>query len=1848
MKKTLLCITLALLFPMILFSQTYAALWKQVSDAQKKDLPKTEQEVLRKIAAKAEKEHAYGQLLKAQLQEARSLCEVAPDSLTPVVERLKAAEAASADVPLQAIYNCVLGYIYENNRWLDEDRHQEIGREYYAKALAHPAELAAVKATDYDPFVLRGQDSHYFGDDLLSLIGYEAERYDVLRDYYVQAGNRRAALLATDRLLSQEEPHELEPYANSRHLQRLDSIISEYQDLVECGELALSRYNFMEANTDATAEQEWNYINLALERWGAWPRMNYLRNRQRELMTPTYHAEVPERVMIPQRQQTVNLTRLRNITGLTLRVYKVNADGNTSLNPENTDDYKKLKPLLTALPELTATRSYSGHQPYEFFEDSVQLGALPVGVYMLELESQPATEVSRQLYFVSDLRVLAQLLPENQLRLVAVNATTGQPAKKATIEVSYGYGASKVVKKLTTDAKGECHYTQDSKRNRSYNLRAYTSGDNACPDMNVWGQFYFPDHQPSETSTAIFTDRAIYRPGQTVHAAAVVYTTQDGRNHQTVEGREVTMQLRDANHKVVSEQRVTTDAFGSCHADFVLPRQGLTGQFTIAAGGNSHYFSVEEYKRPTFEVNIPRPTVNYADGDTVEVTGTALSYAGVPVQQATVKYRVVRRLAFWWMSYSRYWEGGFYGTGSDDEEVVQGETTTDDRGQFTVRMPMVLPKTKYPMFYNFVLMADVTDQAGETHQATMSLPLGNRKTAFSVSLAEKVLNESNTQFTFHLQNAAGTDLDARVRYQLDGERWQEAPTNKAISLPRLKSGRHTLTATCQEDTVERSFVVFSLDDRRPATDDLHSWFFLSDNRFPQDGSPVTMQAGSVDKDVHVVYTIISGNKVLESGTEDLSNQLINRKFAYKEEYDNGLLLTFAWVKDGQTYKYTNTVQRPMPDRKLRLSWQTFRNRLVPGQQEEWTLKVSNPDGTPADAQLMATLYDKSLDQLASHSWGLYPGFYNPMPQTNWISANWGGNSFHGAMSQSSISVKQLTFNRFDHNVFPSYSYYRRNMRFARTMMAKGAMVVEEAPMMELMDVDAVEEETFKGMAVASQKATDNGVELEADEAETDEAQQEQVQMRENLQETAFFMPRLMCDSTGQVTMKFTLPESLTTWRFMGLAHTKDMLSGLLTDEAVAKKDVMIQPNMPRFVREGDQPTISARVINTSDKAVSGTAVLQLLDSETEKILLEQKQQVSIPDSSTVAVDFRLPTTDFRLQPGLYIVRMSVVTDEHSDGEQHYLPVLPATERVTVTVPFTQIGPGTKEIDLTKLIPQTADLITHDSKLTIEYTNNPAWLMIQALPAVGHPHDDCAICQVTSYYANSIGRHILKQNPTAKHVFEQWKQENTPLTSLNSSLQKDEELKDLLLNETPWVMDADREQEQKERLADFFDQNTIDQRLSTALENLRKLQRGNGSWSWWPDMHGSPYMTTAVTELLVRLNEMTSQQSETRQMLSRAFDFLGNNIVELVNEMKKQEKKGIKQYFPSHRALEWLFLCAIDGRQLPAKVTEANNYLTNLLKKETRNQTIYEKALSAIVLKNPTYVKSLKEWTVYREDMGRYYDTQRASYSWRDYKIPTQVAAIEALKQMTPEDTVTISEMQRWLLQQKRTQAWDTPINSADAIYAFLNGNSQALAPQQKSVLSLDGQPLQTSDATAGIGYVKTAIPILQEGGANGGSSRPSTFTAEKTSTGTSWGAVYAQFTQPATDIADQASGISVKREILNSQLKVGDRIRVRITIEADRDYDFVQVEDKRAACMEPVSQRSGYQWGEGYYCAPKDNATCYFFDLLSKGRHVIETEYYIDREGIYETGTCTAQCAYSPEFRGTAKALTLEVRSKRN
>ena len=1833
MTKKCFTLLLVMMIPIFLFGESYSSLWKKVEEANEKDLPQTEYELLQKIVAKAEKGKDYGQLLTAELQSAEVMAHITPDSLRPAMERLQQRYEATTDVVLKTVYQTALHRVYSRNSSLG----MSIEEPVLTPELCE--QLAQVKDADYSPFVIKGVDAGIFHNDLLHVVGFEVDNhknYQAMYDYYKKVGNRRAACITAASLY----------YYGSKD--ELDAVIKEYEDLPECGELAMARYRDIPYDQKA---EKLAYIDEAIGKWGSsWPRMkNTFENNRRELTNPQFRLTFDQRVVLPEQSQEVSLTDIRNLRSVSLTVYKVNAQGDIDISPDYAEGYKKIKPLLGEVV-YEASREYTGKTSYEFFEDAITMKGLPVGVYMLEFQSNPKTEIVRRLYFVTDVYTIAEDQPSPEgVRYVVVSSRTGQPIAGAHLHIKeYTTYAAFDVFDVVTDAQGEYLFkTQNVSRRRE--VFTYTDTDKACPVLSENNHYSYYNREELVYKTCIYTDRAIYRPGQKVFVNAILYQVEHGME-QTVRSRvSANFQLRDANNKVVSEQRGMTDDYGASSCEFTLPSSGLTGSFCIRVNGQNHYIRVEEYKRPTFRVEFPEVKQAYAAGDTLTVKGNAMTYAGVPVQGAKVSYKVVRRTAFWWWSYSRYWETATLGYRSDGDEIFQGEAITDVDGTFDVTMPLEMPETQYPMYYQFVVTADVTDTAGETHSGQLSLPLGNKKQALSIDLEEKMLIDEKPVMTFYLMNAAGQKLDAEVQYRIDDGKWQKIKTNVncQLSTLNLKSGKHTVEATCEGDSLKREFVIFSLDDKRPATE-TDDWFYQSDSRFPNDGTPVTIQVGSSDQDVHIVYSIFLGNKVIKRGSVDRNNQLLNLKLAYDESYDNGLLLTFAWVKNGKCYTHTAKIHRPLPNKNLTLAWTTFRDRLKPGQQEEWTLTVKDCKGNPVDAQLMATLYDQSLDMLQAHSWSLVPYLDLPLPTNNWVYPSRSRISNMSSNYWNSYTVKELVFSHFDPRVFPNL-YYHSFRRFSRGGVLSKAMtrvaddedgvVYEEAMVaMEAPMAYAKNEESGD----RSQESVDSSRESGDGSQETGT---EQVQVRENLNETAFFYPQLTTDAEGRVALKFTLPESLTTWRLMALAHTRDMYVGSIVDEAVAQKDVMIQPNVPRFLRDGDQGTISARIFNTGEKNLTGKAQLRLLNPETNAVVYEQSQNVSLKAGDTTPVTFTF--TPSLLTPSLLICQMTVSGKDFSDGEQHYLPLLPSQERVTVTMPITQHQPGTATVDLAALIPVDAK----GSKLTFEYTNQPAWLMIQALPTVGSPSDDNAISQAASFYANSLGRYILQQNPQAKTAFELWSQESgvgSQETSLTSTLAKNQDLKDLLLNETPWVLDADNETEQKQRLADFFDENLMQNRLSDAVAKLNKLQRTDGSWSWWQDMPGSFYMTVAVSEMLVRLNEMAGEQTETKQMLTDAFGFMGQEIVKEVEELKKWSKEGHEVSFPSFKALQWLYLATLDGRTLPDEVVRANNYLLKLLKKEIKSQSIYEKALTAVILSKSDpkraaeYAQSLKEWTVYREDIGRYYDTPRAGYSWYDYKIPTQTVVIEALQRLAASDQKTLDEMRRWLLQEKRTQAWDTPINSVNAVYAFLQGGSLTLT-SDNAVVKVDDKPLDLPKATAAIGYVKAPIPATSQ-----------TLTVSKTSEGTSWGAVYAQFVQATHNIAASASGITVKRELLDakgnllpltsdhSPLKVGDRIKMRITITADRDYDFVQVVDKRAACLEPVRQLSG--WHQGSYCTPKDYTTNYYFDCLSKGTHVIESEYYIDRAGLYETGTCTVECAYAPEFRGVAPSLTLEVK----
>lgn len=1851
-RSRLISLVVAMLMPLAAIADSYTSLWKQFDSAMQKDHPQSALKVLAQITDKAQRERAYGQLLKAQVSIAGCETMMSPDSLMPAIERLKHAEqtaVSNGDNVLAAVYQSVLGSVYTDNRRLLDDG-VAIGKEYYAKSMAHPDALASAYATGYEPFVVDGVDSKYYYDDLLHVIGMRAGDYRTMHDYYASHGKREGALLTALELVKKSRRAGDEGRVKkSKYIMSLDSLVRQYGDLLPCGEVAIERYAYMENAEDISAEEKMSYINYALMKWGAWQRMNILRNAQRRLTLPSFHASLGGEIALPGVTRKVMVMGLNNIGQIRVSASLLNIDGTTNLDPSNDKDYARLRRhIVSTDPVLTDVHNYVGMPAYKTISDTLEIKGLRTGMYLVEVSTDNVSmPVERRLLRVSNLYPVIEMLPGKKCRVAVLNATTGTavPGAKVDVVMSIDRDGKEHVKTFTTDVNGEAYVEYKASEPRAY--RVYTDEDKAFPRTSMGGRFYYYGNKANVTQTKIYTDRRIYRPGQTVHAAAIAYTYNNKvYKGEALSGKQMTITLRDSNRKEIAKSTVTTDEFGMASADFVLPEGGLTGIYTLRSDlGNNIYtnFSVEEYKRPTFKVDFEKPQTKYAVGDTVRFNATAKSFAGVPVQGAKAVVRVVRRPSVYW----RYADNDI-----KSETVLVDTLQTSADGTFTVAVPMVMPETydEHPKrYFNFDITADVTDVAGETRHGETSLPLSDYPTMLTCDIPEKSLRDSLTTIIFAYRNNAGEPIDGIVTYTIDNNSYTcKANTPAKLDAAALASARHNLIAVCGTDTLTTSFVTFTLQDSK-APVETHDWFYQSAEQFPADGSPVYIQLGSTDSIQHVVYTIISGDKIIEEGRADLHNELRTRAISYKEEWGDGVTLSVAWVKNGRSYKHTAKIQRPLPDTRLNIKWTTFRDRLTPGQRETWTLNITRPDGTPARAQLLATMYDKSLDQLRSHNISFSLPVYANVP---WLS--WNGVYNRNVYAYSEAPMRFLNERSLD---FSRFCYQSLYTNYGEVLMAKEELSVSRP--MYVRDNAASRKgknKIFAGV-IDTDRVADEDVSVNtsrmlpavgsADKESSSKVLTEQV--RENLEETAFFYPGLISDDKGNVSINFTLPESVTTWQLYGLAHDVQMNSGMISATSVAKKTVMVQPNVPRFVRSTDSGIILARVSNTSDKQVDGTARLSFINPETGKEVYHADHKFVVKAGETIAANFDFDMSKIK-NDGLLICRIVASGRGYSDGEQHYMPVLPSRELVTNTIAFTQNEPGTLHLDLNKMFAVN----DKSNKLTVEYTNSPAWLMVQALPSMINPDGDNAISLATAYYANSIGRRLMQSTPVIKQTMELWKNDASQNggSTLQSALQKNESLKQIVLAETPWLLDADRESEQKQQLMGYFNESQINYRLADNLLRLSRLQNADGSFAWWKGMEGSPYMTMSVLQTLTRLNHMVGEQNETKTIVRTAFAYMDKQMAREVKEMKKIESEGkVKNVRPSELAVQYLYASTLAGRDMQQSAKRNFDYLISRLAAQNTEFSIYGKAVSAVVLAGNNHRKqaadlleSIRQYTVYKEDMGRYFDTPKALYSWFDYRIPSQVAAIEALKALQPNDANTISEMQRWLLQSKRTQAWDTPLNSVNAVYAFLDGNITSLTENagQPAVIKVNGQKLAMPKATAALGYVKSAK--------TGDNMR--SLTIEKTSTGTSWGAAYAQFMQPTADVADATMGMKVLRDVLkdgakldngNVQLNVGDRITVRLTVIADRDYDFVQLSDHRAACLEPAQQLSGY--GYGYYCQSKDNATNYFFARLAKGKHVVETTYYVDRCGIYQTGTCTVQCAYSPEFMARTKAVTLNVKN---
>lgn len=1861
-------------------AQTYDNLWKELEVLERKDLPKSVISEAMKIYDKAKAEQNVPQMMKAYLTAMQYRSLLTPDSLKVDMNGLEQWASQTGSMEDKAILYSILGEMT-----MPADVKKGLG--YLQASLKDKDRLLLIPVEKLRPMVRVGEASkRYFRDNLYNLLARRA--IQIMQQYRWQAAakaNQTNSLPADMTDMDQFVTYQFVPVSDC---DLTAAVMQTYQSLLKAYDTETEREGWLLTGIDAlnylyrnfsgnfsndVCQQElrkWihtypavktvpeaylalaqflQYQNNQVERLrivregiAGYPRyegINQLKNIEKEILNASLSLEIA--TAYPGEQQSVKVN-YKNLTGITLQLYKVNLPVTSAVLQNRTTHFESKYARLQREEHF----SLKPTTDYLNVDTTLTIQAPQAGIYFLKAVPDGKKGVSDgTLMNVTALKTIYRPLPDGTLELVVVDAVSGQPVSEAevTIYTEKGGGYSP---QQTYQADKQGTLKLDFLNSNKYWYNAHTAADNAMPILNLWKNDYYYKESKRKEVLQLFTDRSIYRPGQTVYVSGLAYEMEKDST-RVLADKKYTVSLYDANNNETGKVEVRTNGFGSFSGQFVLPSPCLTGYFSLRAADTSVSFKVEEYKRPTFDVTFEPVKVEYQVGDSIEVVGMAKTFAGAPVQNARVHYNISRSYAWVWR---------FMGRGSARWE---GEAMTDADGKFSVPVHFEIDsdRRESPLwYYTYNIQADVTDGAGETQQANLSLPLGSTSMVLNMdNLPDNLVKEKKLEIKLTAMNLSGEPVDTPVTYQVvemeeqkDGQEKEgrkvltgTVEANKSFvpeAIYALPSGNYRLKLSAKdtqgrECTASKNFLLFSLNDKRPPFV-ITDWFYQDGLEFDA-ASPATVYIGSSEKNVYLLYDVFAGNKRLESKRIELSDSVVSFRFPYKKEYGDGILVSMAFVKDGRLYSHNARIMKPAPEKKLQLKWTTFRDKLRPGQQEEWKLTVLYPDGSPAEAEMLATMYDASLDKIYSaHKLDFGVDFHYVVPLTYWNTSY-----MRNAYLYVDFPLKRLRAVPLEYSelIIPSTGRMEAMVvgygGSPRATLAGALKIRGRSAANAVMNQEAVTDMVLQEEMVET--SAQEKVEMGSSEelAETGD-----IQIRENFAETAFFYPQLRTNEKGEVSISFVLPESLTRWTFMGLAHTRNVDYGKIEATATASKEFMLQPNMPRFVRVGDKANIAASLMNLSDKGVKGTVRMELFNPETEKVFYSQKQKFDVKGGETGHVNFTFEVSD---KYAVMACRMVADGDTFSDGEQRYIPVLTDKQWVTETVPLNVNGEGAHTFSLENLFNKHSKTAS-EQRLTVEFTAHPAWYAVQALPVVAHPQNEDALSWATAYYAHSLAAYIVKENPRIKQVFDSWKAQGGTKETFMSNLQKNQELKNILLAETPWLTEATNEAEQKQRIATLFDLNTMNSQLAVSVEKLGELQNADGAWSWYKGMQGSRYVTTQVMEMLVRLNALTHQDADSRMqpMIQKGFEYLGKQAAEEYKSMKEAEKKGAVGIRPSEQVLRYLYICALDGK---APVDEkVNRYFIDKLSGEGKELTIYGKALGAIILQQAgkvaearLFMQSLMEYSVVTDEMGRYFDTPKARYSWFSYKIPTEVAAMEAIQRIT-KDTKAIDEMKRWLLKQKQTQTWETPIATADAVYALMaTGASDLLANTGGVEITLGKEVIRTPADNA-IGYIKKTV--------SGDVMNIKKVSVDKEGTGMGWGAVYAQYLESMDQIGEQGNGLSVSRQLYkgdealneSAPLKVGDRITVRLTVKADRDMDFVQIKDDRAACMEPLQAVSGFRWGNGlgYYQATKDASTQFFIDQMRKGTYVIEYQVYVNRTGEYQAGIATVQSAYAPEFGG--------------
>lgn len=1639
-----------------------------------------------------------------------------------------------------------------------------------------------------------------------------------------------------------------------------------------------------------------------------------------------------EKVNLPG-QPFRTLISYRNFNQLHFRLVKIDNKLREELGNNSWQDefWKK----LLALPVVkTFNQPLPDTKDHQKHATEIKIDALPVGQYALiasvdknfTLGKEP---LALQYFYVSN---IAYIKKEHEY--FVVHRETGQPLANAAVQVwyrSYDYNVRKYTvsrgQKSVTDKNGYAKLDIDTKSvEKNYKLE-FTSGNDRLylDDYNYTYYYGQPAETKDQKTTFLFTDRSIYRPGQTVYFKGIV-VNRNGNTKQTsiLSNFRTSIWLLDANGQKVDTMTVTTNEYGAYSGKFTLPSGLLNGSFQISDQGTQHStaISVEEYKRPKFLVELNKPSGTYRLNDTIRVTGTAKAYAGNSIDGATVKYRVVRRTVMPLWYYRMIWPP----RERESVEIAHGETTTDEKGEFHISFKALpdreMAKKDQPIFH-YEITTDVTDNAGETRSGSTQVSVAYQALKLDLTLPERVhtdslkrlaLRSTNLNDVFEPTNVTVSVYKLkmpnrlyRTRYwpqpdtfvllqeeyqklfpydvyknENDPAQWEReskvaektGPTSDSmpfvIAYGKLDAGWYVVEAITKdkygEEVKELRYV--QLYNKSVVSPLAMAGIESNDNNL-EPGQKASYQVSTTVNDAFIIHEINRKNDKTERSFFRLDKNSKTFELPITEEDRGGLEIQIAFVKNNRVYTGREIVSVPYSNKELTIAYETFRDKTLPGSEEKWKVKVSGNKGEKVAAEMLAAMYDASLDQFQPHSWQM-PSLW----ETFASKASWEGamnfmavQSLERYFQQMVYAPVEKIYDQLGVALFrggygggrPGVVMHNRLAKDA-SAPAPVAMAMEESKM----DPDGSRGIVEQGEMYAQAEKVPKVPKTTAPDA---------VQIRKNFNETAFFFPDLKTDANGAIEFSFTMPEAVTQWKWMSLAHTKDLAFGYSEKTIVTQKELMVQPNAPRFLREGDRMDFSGKIVNMTDKEITGQVQLEWIDPLTNQPVdgwfrnMMPNQYFTVAAKQSTPVSFTIEIPFKYNKPVTY--RMVARAGNVSDGEEAILPVVSNRMLVTESLPLPVRGNAPKTFVFDKLAKSgNSETLDHQS-LTVEFTTNPAWYAVQALPYLMEYPYDCAEQVFNRYYANALASTIANASPNIKAIFERWK--NADTSALISNLQKNEELKSVLLQETPWVLQAQNETQQKKNIALLFDMVRMSNELASAIAKLEELQGPNGGFTWFKggpdDRFITQYILTGIGHLK-KLNALSAKDG-INNIVKRAIPYLDQRIKEDYEDMlkhNKQKEPTTENISALH--IQYLYMRSFFPEYaVPGDVFKAYNYYRKQSQKYWLKQSRYFQGMIALSLHRTGDVQtaknilaSLKQNAIVNEEMGMYWKDMPRGYYWYQAPVESQALLIEAFKEVA-NDTKAVDDMKTWLLKQKQTQNWRTTKATADACYALLLQGTNWLTNEPQVAIQLGNETIRSTEQKqeAGTGYFKKVIEGSQVKPAMGTIKVSVDAPGQGASPG--WGAVYWQYFEDLDKITGAETPLQLSKKLFVEKntdkgpvlqplnegdvLKVGDKVKVRIELRADRNMEYVHMKDMRASCMEPVNVISRYKWqgGLGYYESTKDASTNFFFSVLPKGTYVFEYPVFVTHTGTFSNGVTSIQCMYAPEFASHSEGVKVTV-----